>query len=112
MSVERKKYVDMSDYAADFGRILVEEAAAAIESKAVARAPVDTANLRNSIERRMTGAYEAEVATNVEYAIYQEFGTRYQQGTPYMRPAVDEFRSQLAREAKKASKESYARNKR
>ena len=51
-------------------------------------APVDTGRLRNSI----THATEPDavyIGTNVEYGIYQEFGTVYQPGTPFLRPAVE-----------------------
>ena len=51
-------------------------------------APVDTGRLRNSI----THATEPDavyIGTNVEYSIYQEFGTVNQPGTPFLRPAVE-----------------------
>ena len=61
-------------------------------------APFDTGRLRNSISHD-TAPDEGAVyiGTNVEYAPYQEFGTRYHPGTPFLRPAVenhiDEYKS-------------------
>lgn len=53
-------------------------------------APVDTGRLRNSITHA-TAPEEGAVyiGTNVEYGVYQEFGTVYQPGTPFLRPAVE-----------------------
>ena len=68
-------------------------------------APVDTGRLRNSI----THATEPEegavyIGTNVEYGIYQEFGTVNQAGTPFLRPAVenhiDEYKEIVEQELK------------
>lgn len=53
-------------------------------------APVDTGRLRNSISHQSVPDEEAVyVGTNVEYAPYQEFGTKYQAGTPFLRPAIE-----------------------
>ena len=53
-------------------------------------APVDTGRLRNSITHEAVPDEGAVyIGTNVEYAPYQEFGTRYQSGTPFLRPAVE-----------------------
>lgn len=53
-------------------------------------APVDTGRLRNSISHEVAPDEEAVyIGTNVEYAPYQEFGTRYQSGTPFLRPALE-----------------------
>lgn len=53
-------------------------------------APVDTGNLRSSID------YDTDVnekvmivGTNVEYAPYQEFGTYKMAAHPYLRPALE-----------------------
>jgi HK97 gp10 family phage protein len=53
--------------------------------------PVDTGRLRASIQmdsgRDGVGPW-VSIGTNVEYAPYVEFGTRYMSPQPYMRPAV------------------------
>ena len=70
-------------------------------------APVDTGRLRNSISHEVAPDENAVyVGTNVEYAPYQEFGTRYQGGTPFLRPALDnhlgEYKSIAESELKNA----------
>jgi HK97 gp10 family phage protein len=53
--------------------------------------PVDTGRLRSSIQasrgRDTTGVF-ADIGTNVEYAVFVEFGTRYMAAQPYLRPAL------------------------
>lgn len=49
--------------------------AARIEGRAKEKAPVDTGNLRNSIQHRRTGPLEAQVEPGAEYAAAVEFGT-------------------------------------
>lgn len=57
-----------------------------MQEKAKRYAPVDTGKLKNSITLQ-TSATKAEVSSTAPYAIYQEFGTRYQPGTPHIKPA-------------------------
>lgn len=77
----------------------VEEVAIAIEGQAVLNAPVDTGVLRSSITRNV-GKYEASVGSSVEYAIYQEEGTRFMpaanQGKGYLKPAVERVKTRLS----------------
>lgn len=69
---------------------LVKKTAFKIEAKAKTLAPVDTGLLRNSIQTNIDGPLKATVGTNVEYAQYQEFGTRRQKGKAFLTPAADE----------------------
>jgi HK97 gp10 family phage protein len=54
-------------------------------------APVDTGRLRSSIQvtrgRDATGPF-LDIGTNVSYAAFVEFGTRYMAAQPYLRPAL------------------------
>lgn len=50
-------------------------------------APVNTGRLRNSIEHHMEGNDTVVIQTDVEYAVYQEMGTRRMKPHPFMRPA-------------------------
>lgn len=62
-----------------------------VESAAKRLCPVDTGRLRSSISHEMTAdgkGLVGFVGTNVEYAIFQELGTRFQRGTPFLRPAL------------------------
>ena len=78
-------------------RIALEECGQAYENHAKVYSPVDTGRLRNSIEHHMEGDDTVVIETNVEYGVYQEFGTVYQSGTPFMRPAgnnhISEYKS-------------------
>ncbi len=66
------------------------------EDRAKSYAPVDTGRLRNSIAHHAKGNDTMIIETDVEYAIYQEMGTRYQSGTPFMRPAGESHIAEYA----------------
>ena len=59
--------------------------------KAVAKrkAPVDTSFLKNHITTNYQGM-EAHIHAEAGYSGYQEYGTRFQPGTPYMRQMIQE----------------------
>ena len=59
------------------------------ESFAKLQCPVDTGNLRNSINHAQTEDM-AIVGTNVEYAPYVEYGTVNMKAQPYLKPAITE----------------------
>lgn len=64
-----------------------------IEALAKMKCPVDTGRLRNSIQHQIAldnGEITGRVGTNVEYAPYVEFGTRYWSGKPFLIPALYE----------------------
>ncbi len=67
----------------------VRETAFAIEAQAKANAPVDTGNLRGSIQAEMTGDLSAQINVGAEYGPYVEFGTRHQNAQPYLVPAAE-----------------------
>lgn len=63
-----------------------------VERRAKQAAPVDTGRLRSSITSRLATDSQGLVGivgTNVSYAIFQEFGTRYMAAQPFLRPALD-----------------------
>lgn len=64
--------------------------------KAVAerKAPVDTSFLKNHITTKYPGM-EAHIHAEAGYAGYQEYGTRFQPGTPFMRPMIQEVQPQF-----------------
>ncbi|SFJ17876.1 phage protein, HK97 gp10 family [Terrisporobacter glycolicus] len=66
----------------------LESAGYQIERDAKANTPVDTGRLRESITTT-SGDMEVEVGTNVEYAHFIEFGTRYQNAQPFLEPAAE-----------------------
>ncbi len=79
-------------------QMLVEKATADIAARAAATAPIDTGALAESIAYKVEGTFngaEGVAYTNQEYAAYQEFGTVRNRAQPYMRPAVEQTRSEL-----------------
>lgn len=66
---------------------VVKTNATEFQQKAMRSAPVDTGFLRRSITLEMTdGGLTARVYAYADYAVYLEFGTRYQPAQPYFRP--------------------------
>lgn len=51
--------------------------------------PVDTGELKESIEFHMTGETTGELTAGTDHAMFPEFGTVDQAAQPYMRPAVE-----------------------
>ena len=68
---------------------LVKDTLYNIEKDAKRSCPVDTGRLRGSITTNIISTYSGECGTNVEYAEYVEYGTRYQSAQPYFEPAVE-----------------------
>lgn len=56
------------------------------------KAPLDTGRLRRSYTYVVGDGY-VDIGSNVEYAPYQELGTRFIDGTPHLRPAIEELRA-------------------
>ena len=79
---------------------LLRKHAFGIEAKAKALAPVDTGLLRNSVQTKIDGPLKATVGTNIEYAPYQEFGTRHQRGKPFLTPAADEQKKEFEKDVR------------
>jgi HK97 gp10 family phage protein len=75
----------------------VRKAAFSVERGAKIRAPVDTGNLRNSINVSLFGSglsagdtIGAEVGPEASYGVHQELGTWKMAPQPYLGPAFDE----------------------
>lgn len=49
-------------------------------------APVDTGELRDEIHGEGEGDLAGSVVSSTDHSLFQEFGTRYQSGTPFMKP--------------------------
>ncbi|WP_019008981.1 HK97-gp10 family putative phage morphogenesis protein [Deinococcus aquatilis] len=60
-----------------------------LRNEMVLLAPVDTGRLRQSINVQKIGKGHYRVGTNVNYAPFVEFGTRYMRAQPFMRPAIE-----------------------
>ena len=55
--------------------------------------PVDSGNLQASIQSKQVDESTFAYYSDVEYALYVEFGTRFKGAKPYLRPAIDIVRS-------------------
>lgn len=92
-----KKNVNMNDV-----KRVVRHNGAEMQEKAMRNAPVGTpestgipgyvgGTLKRSIGLEITdGGMSAEVEPTADYAPYPEFGTRFMEARPYMKPAFDE----------------------
>jgi HK97 gp10 family phage protein len=76
---------------------IVQETLFAIETGAKLVVPVDTGALRASIESEMTGDTSGQVATNIDYSVYVEYGTTKAPAQPYMTPAAEAERRHFMR---------------
>lgn len=93
------------------GKVLanaVQAGALPIQNAAVIKAPIRFGTLRRSIHTEIVNASdthaEAEIGTDLEYAPYQEFGTRKMAAHPYLRPAFDEESGNAQKEIAEALK--------
>ncbi len=73
---------------------VVGETTRAVTTFAQGYAPIDTGELHDSIGGQSSGLSGQAVA-GTDHAIHQEFGTRYQAGTPFMRPGAEAARPGL-----------------
>lgn len=106
LQVKLKKNVQMSDV-----KRVVRKNGSELQKKAQKNAPVGTpqstgipgyvgGTLKRSIGLDITdGGMTAEVEPTAEYAAYVEYGTRYMNAQPYMRPSYaiqkEQFKSDL-----------------
>ena len=59
-----------------------------MEADARRLAPIDTGLLRRSISLRRINPYHYIMSDNVDYGIYNEFGTYKMRATPFFRPSL------------------------
>ena len=75
----------------DAVKMVVRLNGAQLQEKAVRKAPVDTGTLKRSIGLTIDdGGMAAQVEPTVEYAPYQEYGTRFMEAQPFVGPAFRE----------------------
>lgn len=68
---------------------LVKKTAHDIEAHAKQTVPVDTGNLKNSIQAEMESDLTAVVSVGADYGIYVEMGTHKMAARPFMVPAAE-----------------------
>lgn len=79
----------------------VQKAAADCERYAKDRCPVDTGNLRASIQHEKVAQFQAVTGTNTIYAPYVELGTYKMSAQPYLYPAYEQAKGELMDALKK-----------
>lgn len=95
------KFPDLISRSPETAKTLVKKAAYEFEARAKLECPVDTGNLRNSIRTNFeNGGMTGVISTNVEYAIYVEYGTRFMAAKPYFTPAAEQVRQSFERAVK------------
>lgn len=69
-----------------------------LKASAQSKAPVDTGFLKNHITSSYPDRLEGHVKSEAAYSGYQEYGTRFQTGKPFMRPALREIEPQFKKD--------------
>ena len=108
LQVKLKKNVQMSDV-----KRVVKANGAALQEAAQRKAPVGTpqstgipgyvgGTLKRSIVLEIRdGGLTAEVEPTADYAAYVEYGTRYMNAQPYMRPSYNQQKEKFKSDMKK-----------
>lgn len=72
-----------------------------VQDDARLRSPVDTGNLRGSIDHKVNVSDDSvAIGTNLKYGIFVEKGTSRQKAQPYLEPAATENRGLIERIAR------------
>ena len=91
-------------------RTVVRKNGAELQTKAQKNAPVGTpqstgipgyvgGTLKRSVELDITdGGLTAEVEPTADYAAYVEYGTRFMEAQPYLKPAYDEQKKKFVKD--------------
>ncbi len=72
-------------------KLALPKVAIAAKTKAVLLTPVDTGALRRSINFKVKGN-RITLGSNLEYAMFVEYGTRFQAPQPFIKPAIDDVK--------------------
>ena len=71
-------------------KTVIKKNGSELQAKAQEKAPVDTGHLKRSIGLDITDeGLTAEIETTADYAAYVEYGTRFMNAQPYMRPTYN-----------------------
>lgn len=74
----------------------VRDCGAKLQSGVQDGAPVDTGTLKRSVTLEIEeDGLKAVVGPHTEYAAYVEYGTRFMQAQPYVRPSYEEVKSEF-----------------
>lgn len=76
-----------------------------MQNKADFRMGYQTGQTKRSIGLEITnGGFEADVGPETDYSMYLEYGTRFMEAQPFVRPAFEEQSQKFARDMKKLMK--------
>ena len=105
-SADKRKFAnDIKKFSKEAG-LSVEDSitrtAAFTASEAKKIVPVDKGFLKNSIRAEKKGKFTWEVATNIGYGLFVEFGTYKQKAQPFLRPAFERARKKVFKELRQA----------
>ena len=71
-------------------KTVIKKNGSELQAKAQGKAPVDTGHLKRSIGLDITDeGLTAEIEPTADYAAYVEYGTRFMNAQPYMRPTYN-----------------------
>lgn len=82
---------------------IIQKTAFDLQSRAQLYAPVDTGNLRASIQAKEVTKLHWQVIVGAEYGAYVEFGTRFMAAQPYLIPAADQVRDSFIQAMKRVT---------
>ena len=84
---------------------VVKQNGAELQSKAQRNAPVDTGNLKRNIALEIkSNGMTAECESQAEYAPYVEWGTRYMEAQPHVKPAFEDQKKQFKHDLERVVK--------
>lgn len=100
LKIALKRNIEMDDV-----KRIVRKNGGDMQAKTQQNAPVDTGALKQSIGLEITdGGLTATVEPKVEYASYQEYGTRFMEAQPFVGPAFNEQKEKFKRDIDKLMK--------
>ena len=106
ISVAFNRFPEIAAALPEKTKVVVAKVARDIEADAKNVVPVDTGNLKNSIDVEFADdGLIAIVAPHTEYAAFVEFGTRRMSAYPYMTPAAERNRPAFIAAMKQMLKE-------
>lgn len=100
LEVKLKKNMDLSAV-----KTVVRKNGADMQKKAQENAPIVSGHLMRSITLEITsGGMAAEVEPTADYGAYVEYGTRYMNAQPYVRPAFQEQKEKFKSDLQKLAR--------
>jgi len=87
--VDTAKLEEIAAKSGQTTRQIIESAGKEVESYAKSFSRVDTGAMKSGWQSEMTGDMTARISNDVEYTIYNEFGTYKMSAQPMLTPAME-----------------------